>query len=325
VALAPAWTQQRRYMGEQARWIGEQRAAEAGDGRDFATLVGIAAAEGGRISAGPRGGWGDTYRIGHVPAYIELLDLGADGIGFSGRVPALTEPTAARYDGGSAAQSEAFDVRWHIRPAGMAGPAGGRRVAARGRHVLWQVDTTGPVRVVDTTAALRAARADVGTASAAFFASSLPLDGRYPVLALDGADPAQPTLPAGAVPPGLDAVGTVDAVSVDPGGGAYSASVAATRDAALLVKVSYHPRWTAEVDGERADTLAVAPGLLAVDVPAGTHRVDVRYAGFPVAWRLLLAAAAVAGLLALWWVDRRTSRDRREPSLAGPHLHALAP
>jgi hypothetical protein len=174
--------------------------------------------------------------------------------------------------------------------------------------------------VVDTTPALRAARADVGTVSGPFLASSMPLDGRYPVLALDGAAAPSPTLPAGATVEaegaGAEPAGRVDSLTADPGGGAYSASVDAARDAALLVKVSYHPRWSAEVDGRPADTLSVAPGLLAVAVPAGVHRVDVRYAGFPVAWRLLLAAAGIAGLAALWWVDRRSSRGSPAPAAA---------
>ncbi len=192
--LAPAWTQVRTYLAEQDGWIDEQRAADGGDGRDFATLAGIAAAGGGRISAGTRGTTGETYAVGYVPAYIELLDLGLDGIGFTGRVPTLTEPSEARYTGEAAGQSEAFDVRWHLRPRDAAGPPGGRIVASRGRHVLWQVDTTGPVAMIDTTAALQADRADVALASAAFFNSTMPLEGRYPVLSLDGTTPALPTL-----------------------------------------------------------------------------------------------------------------------------------
>ena len=299
LVLAPAWTQLRRYLGEQAQWIDDQRRAEASDGRDFATLVGIATAGGGRVSAGTRGNGGDGYVIGYVPAYIELLNLGADGIGFTGRVPTLTEPSEARYNGSAAGQSEAFDVRWHIRPAGAAGPPGGRIVASRGRHVLWEVDTGGPVELVDTTAALTADRSDVALASASFFGSSMPMDGRYPLLALDGASPGVPTLagPASARP------GVVTSSQADPDGDAYFATVSASRPAALLVKTSYHPRWAASVDGSPAPVVPVAPGLLAVPVPAGVHRVLVHFAGFPVLWRLGLLAAGAAGLVGLWLFD----------------------
>jgi hypothetical protein len=321
VGLAPAWSQMQGYVDQQAEWLGVQRAAEGSDGRDFATLVGIAAAEGGRVSAGTRGsGWADSYRIGHVPAYIALLDLGVDGIGFTGRVPSLTEPSEAAYTGEVVGQSDAFDVRWHLRPVAMAGPAGGELVATRGRHNLWRVPTSGPVRMVDTTPALAADRSDVATVSSEFFTSSMPHDGRYPVLALGGAAPVDPTLAPGA----SGRAGAVRSVRVDPGGGSYRATVAARRPAALLVKVSYHPRWSARVDGEPAAVFPVAPGLLAVAVPAGRHTVVVRYAGVPVALRLGLLAAGAAGLVALAMVDRRGGVLRRRGRRGGAGVGAGA-
>ncbi len=299
--MAPAWTQVRAFMHQQEQWIDEQRAVEATDGRDFAALAGIAAGGGGRISAGTRGGWGDSYRIGHLPAYIELLNLGVDGVGFTGRVPALTEPSEARYTGEAAGQSEAFDVRWHIRPAGMAGPPAGERVASQGRHVLWRVDTTGPVAMIDTTSALRTDRAQVAVVSAAFFNSTMPLEQRYPLLSLDGADAGAGTLLPGSVdgPPG-----EVASVEVDDGGNEYTATVSAERLGALLVKTSFHPRWSAAVDGEPVEPVAVAPGLLAVEVPAGRHEVTVRFAGFPLGLRLGLVAVGMAAIAGLVVVDR---------------------
>jgi hypothetical protein len=299
VGLAPAWTQLRTYLGEQARWIDDQRRAEATDGRDFASLVGIAAAEGGRISAGTRGNGGDAYVIGYVPAYIELLNLGADSIGFTGRIPTLTEPSEARYNGEAIGQSEAFDVRWHIRPSSSPGPPGGHVVASRGRHVLWEVDTGGPVELVDLTAALQTDRGDVALASTSFFNSSMPSDGRYPLLALDGTSPGTPTLAA----PVAGRPGTVVSSSAGADGTAYSATVSASRPSALLVKTSYHPRWAATVDGRSAPVVPVAPGLLAVPVPAGTHRVSVHYAGFPVPARLALVLLGALGLGVLWLHD----------------------
>jgi hypothetical protein len=45
----------------------------------------------------------------------------------------------------------------------------------------------------------------------------------------------------------------------------------------LLLKVSFHPFWTAEVDGERTGIDHVAPNLMVVDVPSGRHRVRLRF------------------------------------------------
>lgn len=268
VLLAPAWTQTARYLDESAAMIEQQHAWEAGDGRDFAALVGIAQAYGGRVHAGTRGAWGQDYRIGFIPAYIELLNLGSPGVGFSGRVPALTERTEAVFSGDVASQSETFDVRWHVRPAWMQSPPDGVLVAARGRHRLWRVPTTGPVALIDTAPALIARQVEAG---------------------IPGSRP-----------------NFVTGTTVDGDGNQYTATVEARRHAAMLVKTSYHPRWQAEADGEPAPTTAVAPGLLAVEVPPGRHDVTVRYAGFPAAQRLLLVLAGAGALVALVRSDHRS-------------------
>ena len=236
------------------------------------------------------------YLVGYVPAYIELLNLGADGVGFTGRVP--RSPSRPR----PATPDRPSDSPRRSTCAGTcgpraAGPAGGRVVATRGRHVLWEVETTGPVTMVDTTAALRADRSDVALVSAPFLNSAMPLDGRFPVLALDGAAAAPPTLRPRAVPgrPG-PVVGVVDDL-----GDSYAATTC-SRDAALLVKTSYHPRWVAEVDGRPAPVVAVAPGSDGGRGPGRPPRVTVRFAGFPLGWRLALLAVGVAGLIAVgWW------------------------
>jgi hypothetical protein len=150
----------------------------------------------------------------------------------------------------------------------------------------------------------------VALASAPFLDSAMPGAGRYPLLALDGAEPPLPTLPPGA-PPGRP--GTVRSVEVDPGGDEYAATVSAVRPSALLVKTSYHPRWAAEVDGRPVPVVPVAPGLLAVPVPAGVHQVTVHFAGFPVGWRLALVAVGIAALVGLALVD---AGRLRVPSVA---------
>jgi len=45
----------------------------------------------------------------------------------------------------------------------------------------------------------------------------------------------------------------------------------------LLLKVSFHPFWTAEVDGRPTPIDHVAPNLMVVDVPSGQHRVRLRF------------------------------------------------
>jgi uncharacterized membrane protein YfhO len=67
----------------------------------------------------------------------------------------------------------------------------------------------------------------------------------------------------------------------------------------VVVADTYDPDWRAWVDGEPA---AVHPANLmfrAVQVPAGTHRVELRYVprGFRIGAVLFLAAVVICGLL----------------------------
>jgi uncharacterized membrane protein YfhO len=76
-----------------------------------------------------------------------------------------------------------------------------------------------------------------------------------------------------------------------------------------MLSASFDPGWTATVDGRRQRTETVAPALVAVEVPAGEHRIIFRYRG----WQdyPLLFAACAAALVALAYADvRRKSSSR---------------
>ena len=71
----------------------------------------------------------------------------------------------------------------------------------------------------------------------------------------------------------------------------------------MLLKATYDPRWTVTVDKVRATPEMMAPSLVGVEVPPGTHVVEFRYApygGYPV----LLSVGAL-GVLALVFLPRR--------------------
>lgn len=303
--LLPAWRQASAYGDQGAAWAEQQRDADTGqDSQDFSRLVAMAAARGdGRVYAGLLTNWGREYRIGYVPAVVELLNLGADGLGFTGRVPALTEPSEARFDDASAADYELFGVRYAIEPAERAGPPRAQLVASAGRHRLWEVRSAGYVRVVDTTTAIASSRQQIDAAVGEVLRAGLALQGKYPLLALDGRAAGAPSSPAGQSPAGP--AGSVSALRLDLGNGRLQATVDAARPAAVLVKMSYHGRWRATVDGVSVAPQVVAPGLLAVPVAAGQHEVVAWYAPVPGRTYGALALAALAVLALLAWLDHR--------------------
>jgi uncharacterized membrane protein YfhO len=61
----------------------------------------------------------------------------------------------------------------------------------------------------------------------------------------------------------------------------------------LVVAMNWDPGWRAQVDDREVPVLRSAPSFLAVEVPAGEHRVTLEYHGPPERGPLALLSAAM--------------------------------
>jgi hypothetical protein len=166
------------------------------------------------------------------------------------------------------------------------------------------VPTTGYFQVVDRSAAVAADRATIQQGTRDFRFSNLPLQGVYPGVAFAGAAGPPPTFAGPTPPPGKAGEVLTQANVLENGN--FFASVHANRPAVALLKATYDPRWSATVDGHSVKPVMMAPSLVGVDVPAGTHTVAFRYkpyAGYPV-----LLTIGVLALLALIFIPRWRER-----------------
>ncbi|HTJ40716.1 MAG TPA: hypothetical protein VL463_01430 [Kofleriaceae bacterium] len=85
----------------------------------------------------------------------------------------------------------------------------------------------------------------------------------------------------------------------------YTAELEASAPTTFELKISWHPRWEATLDGKPIKLGRVLPDFLAVDVPKGRHHLELRFHRPLWAWLVwfLWPAVAIAG-----W--RVTSRGR---------------
>jgi hypothetical protein len=131
--------------------------------------------------------------------------------------------------------------------------------------------------------------------------------GQHPLPA-GGPVPRRATLPGvaqSASPPGR-----VQRDQVNLPGGTATGEVTLTRRAVVVLSASFDPGWSVSVDGRPTQAEIVAPALVAVTVPRGTHEIAFRYRGF--SWYPELLALAVLDLLAVALVIRRgTQRTHR--------------
>jgi hypothetical protein len=171
------------------------------------------------------------------------------------------------------------------------------RRASRGAGVVSHLRLTQQCHPIVSTPVQLGARALF------FLRSDLLARGRYPLLELPGAPTGRPTTTVYAP---LDGVaGRVEWQYSDPDNGLFSGQVAASRDSYVLLRQSWHPRWTATVDGHRVHPVPIAPSFVAVPVRAGRHFVVLQYR--PVRGEALLVVGA-GGLLLLqlgWFMLRR--------------------
>ena len=312
-AGTPAWLQIRRYDNQDAVWIAQQRAVDATQGRDFQDLLSMVGADG-RVFAGYLTGYGPTDPLGFVPGAIELANSDALGIGFTGRVPAITEPAESRFNWRDIDDYELFNVRDAILPASQGAPPSATLIASKGQWNLYQVPTSGWLRVVDTTPAIDTTVAGLPQAITPFLESDLAQRDVYPLLTIGGQPTATPTLAA--VPRSSSPPGTVSSEYGLPYQGAFGGTVELSRSGTVVVPVSFHPRWRVTVDGVERPLEMVAPGFLAVSVGAGRHLVEFRYDPVPFYGTLCLVGLGVAVLAAVATLDRRSRRDARDARAA---------
>jgi hypothetical protein len=302
VVLAPAWLERGAWAAQGARWIHEQERFDATDGADVAALVAVAERRGpGRIYGGQRSNWGSRYRIGQVPAYVEILNLDALGLGFTRPTWSLSSPAEYRFRDTDPAHFDVFDVRYVIKPIDESPPIGGELVAERGRHALYEMPVDGAIEVVDTSEPIRADRTDLGVRIAPWLGSELPEANVHPGIAFADVEAVGSTLTGGQLP--VDRAGRILETSLELDEGRASATVEMDRPAAVILKASFDNRWRVTLDGRELEPQMFAPTFVGRLVPPGRHEIAFEYVPFPRYDLLLLIGAAT--FVALLIAQRR--------------------
>ena len=325
VVLAPAWRERAHYDALDAQGIDFQRTADATDGKDFTALALEASASGGgRIYAGSPSS-SVQAKVGAVPAYIYLMDTDVDAIGFGLRTLGLMSDVEVRFNDTSAAQFNLFDIRWLILPVGTQPGVPAARVRAQGRWQLWSVPTSGYLEVVDTLPAIEADRTNIGKRTESFLSSTLPAEGRIPVIAFAGSSGATPTDPSSAALPGPP--GDVTVQYDLPDDGQFGGEVTVNRPSVVMLKATYDPGWHVTVDGVPAKTQMLAPSYVGVAVSPGTHRIDFAYVPYHYYWLLFTIGGLTLLVLALVprYGARRAARRKRAPATAAETPTPLEP
>jgi hypothetical protein len=101
-----------------------------------------------------------------------------------------------------------------------------------------------------------------------------------------------------------------DVVSYRRGPSTISAKVMVRSTTTFLIRESWHPRWTATIDGKPAHIRRVTPDMMALDVGRGEHTLALSFErpGWQWALWLLVPIAALLGWLSERWIGARRRR-----------------
>jgi hypothetical protein len=177
---------------------------------------------------------------------------------------------------------------------------GGIELASTDTYMLKEFPASGLVVPVHVTGTLPPGRWPARDAGIKWLKSDAPL--KNEVLAHDGSGGAGP-LPQG----------EVIAYSYQPSPGDqpdYTFDVEAQATTTFMIKVSWHPRWHAFLDGAPVTIRRVTPEFMAVDVPKGRHHVAFRFDRPLWAWLVWLAWPLVVALGVLIPRTLFTSQER---------------
>jgi hypothetical protein len=325
--LFPVYRERMAFLGDNARFMLDTRAAYAAEQADIDALVDtLRVMPPGRVYAGLGATWGKDYRVGAVPMYALLQRAGFDMLGYLYHSLSLNADIEVLFDERRAEQYDLFNVRYVVAPIQRSFPEFVKPVRDFGRHRLYQVETTGYFDLVGSDLTFVGNKNEFYSAASKWLGSDEPRVKQHPVLRFSGALPdyrqSFPLAQAG----GLI---SRDRLAIEPPRGrvlaetalnnVYLARVEVERESTLVLKSSFHPNWHAFVDGVEVEKLMVMPSYLGVQLGPGTHAVRFEYRPGPLRGFLMLLALLTLVLTAV--AERRRhslARITREVNLARP-------
>lgn len=344
-ALGSVALERGRYLERNANAVSVAARQFANEGSNFETILEFLRVNPGRVYAGRRGTWGQSYTVAGVPVYHLLAAHAVETIGHAPFSWALSTDFQIQIDALDARLIRLYDIAFLLAPESVVPPPDAELVLASGPHRLYRLRNEGPFGLVrvplsiagtfETTWAMTQSW-DKGVWSRRGAHAQLVFDARLrssaSVEMLDAFRFTSDDHPEGYSvfePPGLfmsepEPPASGRLFDARRGRGDAEVLVETEEPTVVLFRSTYHPAWRASLDGVPTDTMLLTPGLIGVAVPPGKHRLHLVYAPGWKKWALLIAGFALSVLIHLRQCRRsevselRTARDMGAPLLVPP-------
>ncbi len=297
LVFAPAWRELRAYDRGDAVAIAAQRSADATEGVELDRLIAVIKLDGGgRTYAGMPSNSGADFTVGAVPVFKYLESRDVDKVGYTLRTASLMTDPEYFFDATDPSDYRLFGIRYLILPVANTPPVPARPLMRSGPYALWMIAADHYIDAGQITGELAANRTNIGTRTIPLLHSDLAARGAYLAVRYGSGAAERNRLPTVG---SQSSPGTVLTQSGNLDHGMASATVRMRRAGVAVLSASYDPGWTASVDGHRQPIRMVAPALVAIDLPEGTHHVVFSFHGYGDYPELLTLSALTLLFIAL--------------------------
>jgi len=318
--LVPVYLERREYLQQETRLMEECQPLEEAEYQDMSDLLAeLESLPKGRVYAGYAGPilgddipWSAYYGIGcsHIQSWLHVEGL--DMMGTRYHPYSLNAKLLLEFDEAREEQYNIFNVRYVIAPEGIKFPYFVKPVGKFGRHLLYQVETTGYFDLVGSEMAFAGSKDDLSPAASTWISSGLPELKLHPKIFLDESDSKETGIPLVDAPESMSSGERISVsergrvVTEEIGTNYFAADVEVGYKSILLLKASYHPNWRATVNGAQSDALMFMPGFVGVELPPGKYHVRMEYRSRQL--RTILIVLGGLTLVLLAWCELRRER-----------------
>jgi len=283
LVLFPVYSERISYLEDGGLYVREHQRIGV-DYQDFSALLEkLRQLPPGRVWAGPQTTV-DKYFIRNVHPYDLLHAEGLDVMGTISHRYSLNSDVLIDFNERRLDHYNIFNVRYVVAPEERFVPDFAKPLQQFGRHILYQVETTGYFDLVGSDLTFAGGKTDLYRAASSWLASGLPGVKQHPVVSVGNPPQAmeRPMLLSAAAnvinkasPTAGPSRGTV--LSEQVGSNYFAAKVTVERESMLLLKATYHPNWRGTVDGVKTDTVMLMPSFVGIQLSPGDHEVRIEY------------------------------------------------
>jgi uncharacterized membrane protein YfhO len=307
--LTPVFLEQATYYQENTQWKTDTQNAFLSKSNEISgikeTLNNLPP---GRVYAGLYTDFGNYpyYKIGSVPLYAVIPQLGIDSFGYAYSAFDFSTDVRLLFDNKKPEQYNLFNIRYVLLHNTWTAPNYYSKIKEFDDYTLYRVPTTGYFDLVDVPAIFYGNTSYFYYPNAQWLSSSLPLLKEHPVIELGNKPKNSSGLPVYSFEE-VDQNILASLTRVQPAGGEilqenvstneYRAQFVASRECYLMLKTNYAPGWEVTLDGRKVSPVMLSPGFIGIRVAAGTHEAVFSYQ--PPFYRLPLLVLGILTLLVL--------------------------